>query len=421
MVSIIPFRGLRYNMDKVKLRDVVAPPYDIISAEEQDEYYKTHQWNVIRLILGKELLGDNSQSNKYTRAAAYLSSWLEQGVLVRDEEPSIYVYEEEYEHLNEKRVMRGFIALAGLEELGKGSVLPHEETLRAPVKDRLSLRRACRANFSSIFTVYSEPSGAVENALDKGRDQEPVADVTAEGVRHRLWRIKDPEIIEKVVAGMRDKRVLIADGHHRYETALTFWRETGEDRHGYVLMYFTNMDHSGITILPAHRLVRLEDYDLEGTLAGLRRYFGVQELPPGDKAFNNLLKRMKEPKAEHVFGLYSGGKYYFLTLFDEGVLDEIGDKGKSKEWRRLDVSIVHSLVLKHVLGIAADGEDVAYITDAEEAVEQVKKGHYQLLIFLNPTKLVDVRKIALKGEKMPGKATYFYPKLLTGLVMNKMD
>jgi uncharacterized protein (DUF1015 family) len=425
MVNIIPFRGLRYNSAKVQLSEVVAPPYDVISEEEQTEYHEKKECNVIRLILGRDRPGDDPQSNKYTRAAAYLDEWLEHGVLIRDGEPSIYVYEEEYRYRGKKRVMRGFIALAGLEELGEGSILPHEETLRGPVKDRLALIRACRANFSSIFTVYSDPSGAVEESLNPENPGELVADVVAEGVRHRLWRVSNPGAIKGVVEGMRDKQVLIADGHHRYETALNFWRETGEEKHGYVMMYFTNMDRSGITILPAHRVVRgLKNLSIDDLTAKLGRYFSIIDFPIADKgaARRQLLKRMLEMnRTKHVLGMYIEGKYFLLSLIDEKILDKIGDQRKSREWRRLDVSIVHSLVLKHILGIEADGDDVVYVTDAGEAVELVEKGLYQLAIFVNPTKLAEVKNIAMRGERMPGKATYFYPKLLTGLVMNKLD
>jgi uncharacterized protein (DUF1015 family) len=425
MVNIIPFRGLRYNPAKVELDKVVAPPYDVISEEEQSEYHEKKECNVIRLILGRERRGDDSQSNKYTRAAAYLDEWLEQGVLIRDGEPSIYVYEEGYRYRNEKRVMRGFIALAGLEELGKGNILPHEETLSGPVKDRLALIRACRANFSSIFTVYSDPSGAVEDALNLEGTGKLVADVAAEGVRHRLWRVSDPRAIEGVVEEMRDKQVMIADGHHRYETALNFWRTTGDEKHGYVMMYFANMNHSGITILPAHRVVRgLKNLSLEDLKKKLGRYFSITEFPAANERASRrrLLKQMRQlNRTKHVLGVYCDGKYFLLSMIDEKILDEIGDQGKSREWRRLDVSIVHSLVLKHILGIEADGDDVVYVTDAGEAVELVGKGLYQLVVFVNPTKLKEVKNIAMRGERMPGKATYFYPKLLTGLVMNKLD
>lgn len=380
---------------------------------------------MIRLILGRERPGDDLQNNKYTRAATYLNEWLEQGVLIRDGEPSIYVYEEEYRYRNQKRVMRGFIALAGLEELGTGSILPHEETLKGPIKDRLALIKTCRANFSSIFTVYSDPSGAVEESLNPKNAGELVADVLSEGVRHRLWRVSNPRVVNGVVERMGDKQVLIADGHHRYETALNFWRETGDERHRYVMMYFTNMDRSGITILPAHRVVRgLKNLSLDDLKAKLGRYFSITEFSAADEEASRrqLLKRMMEMnRTKHVLGMYIGGKYFLLSLVDEKILDKIGDQRKSREWRRLDVSIVHSLVLNHILGVEADGDDVVYITDAGEAVELVGKGLYQLVIFVNPTKLAEVKNIAMRGERMPGKATYFYPKLLTGLVMNKLD
>jgi len=425
MVNIIPFRGLRYNSTTIELSEVVAPPYDVISEDEQSKYHEKKEFNVIRLILGRERPEDTSQNNKYTRAAAYLDDWLEQGVLIRDGEPSIYAYEEEYRYRNEKRVMRGFIALAGLEELGNGSILPHEETLRGPVKDRLALIRTCKANFSSIFTVYSDPSGAVENALNVENTGKLVTDVVTDGVRHRLWRVSDPRAIEGVVDGMMDKQVMIADGHHRYETAMNFWRKTRDEKHGYVMMYFTNMDLAGITILPAHRVVRdLKNLSLEGLKAKLGRYFSIAEFTAanGSASRRQLLKQMRQlNRTKHVLGLYCEGRYFLLSLIDEKILDEIGNQGKSREWRRLDVSIVHSLVLTHILGVEADGDDVVYVTNAGEAVEMVGKGLYQLVVFVNHTKLNEVRNIAARGERMPGKATYFYPKLLTGLVMNKMD
>lgn len=419
MVEIIPFRGLRYNPEKVELKKVVAPPYDVISDDARNKYYK-NKHSVVRLILGKEFKRDSPKNNRYTRAAEYLRKWAEGGVLKTDSEPSIYAYEEKYAYNGKTKRMLGFIALAKLEPFSRGVILPHEETLPEPIEDRLKLIRACRANFSPIFAMYSDPRMAVEKLIKSDTKKKPVANIEAEGVRHRIWRISGKSVIEKVASEMKNKAVFIADGHHRYETALKFMNETG-GKNNYVMMYFTNADSGGATILPAHRLLKGDSS--ASKISGIERYFKVTavDFNYGSEAAQRkkLLRLMAQRSSRHAFGMYRGKRrYYLLVLKDEKILDGMVKARKSQSWKKLDVVIAHSLLIGRILKVKP--KDITYVVGAEKAVQLVKNGEYEVAIFLNPTKLQEVKKIALAGERMPGKATYFYPKLLTGLVMNKM-
>ncbi len=393
MAEIIPFRGIRYN--KLNLAKVVTPPYDVISNEERDRYYSAHKNNVIRLILGKEFPGDNSKNNRYTRAGEYLESWIKSGVLKQDTESSIYVYEQEYYYRGEKKRLRGFIALVRIEG---GVILPHEETLSKSVSDRLKLMRATNANLCPIYVLYSDPNKILEPALKV--KQKPAVDIKFDGIRHRVWKVSDAEIIKKIKENMKDKKLFIADGHHRYKTAIAFRnamrRKKSCGMHDYVMTFLANMDSGGITILAAHRLVRASNIQL------VKQYFDVEVLNK-----RSMLEKMRSNK--HTFGMYCGRKqYYLLTLKHEKILDEV----IKEKWKRLDVIILHTLLLKHA--------EVEYVIDAEKAIQLVDEGKYQIAFFLNPTKVEQVKEVALAKEKMPGKATYFYPKLLTGLVMNKL-
>jgi uncharacterized protein (DUF1015 family) len=407
MVDVMPFRGIRYGTGD--LAKVVAPPYDVISGEERDEYYSAHENNVVRLILGKEFPGDDQKNNRYTRAGEYLEIWIKSGVLKQDREPSIYIYEQEYCHREEKKILRGFIALVRIEE---GAILPHEETLSKPIADRLKFMRATNANLCPIYALYSDENKTLEPALEV--KQKPAVDVKFDGIRHKVWKVSDAAAIKKVKKEMKDKKLFIADGHHRYKTALAFRNESG--MHDYVMMFLTNMDSGGITILPAHRVVRISNTSkLENKI---RRYFNSAVLKFGRKNKNakikEMLEEMERQDSKHIFGMYSGGtEFRLLILKDEKILDRI-IKGKSREWKRLDVAILHVLLLNRE-------EKIEYVIDEKKAIQVIDEGRYNVAFFLNPTKVEQVKKIALANERMPGKATYFYPKLLTGLVLNKIN
>jgi len=399
---------------------VVAPPYDVITDEEREELYRRHDKNIVRLILGKGYSTDDESNNKYTRAAETFKTWLDEGVMVEDPEPSLYLYEEEYEIGGQRKRMRGFIALVRLVDFEEGTILPHEETLLGPKADRLKLRRTTRANFSQIFTFYSDPGGAVERLLEPSSGPEAeLAD--RDGVVHRLWRVADPDVIAGVAELMKDKKLFIADGHHRYETALALRDEMKEEGFDYVMMYITNMDSGGLSILPAHRIVTNIEYDRDAFFQGIGRHFQVEEMErDGDGGMEKMLERMEGAGSGHIFGLFLEGKYYTLTLRDPGVMDQ-RIRDRSKAWRRLDVTILHTLILEDVLGIEEDERHIRYEIDPWKAVKTAWRMGVQMVFFLNPTRVSQVRDVALAGEKMPGKATYFYPKLLSGLVMRKIE
>ncbi|MEE9474199.1 MAG: DUF1015 domain-containing protein, partial [Candidatus Hydrothermarchaeaceae archaeon] len=368
-----------------------------------------------RLILGEKYEGDTPENNSYTRARAYFNKWLEEGVLKKDERPSIYVLEQEYSVDNERKKMLGIISLVKLEEFEKGVILPHEETLAEAIDDRLNLMSTCSANFSQIFSMYSDPEGIVEKIIAKETRKSPVAEVDANGILNRLWKIDDSDIIASVKAGMKEKKLFIADGHHRYATALIMrdrMREkTGSNAYDYTMMYYTNMDSGGITILPAHRLLSNVNFDMS-KMQKIEEYFDVDSVEQ-----EQMLKKLKEMnRGHHVFGMCFDSKCYLLTLKDENVMDKIIDSEKSKEWKRLDVTIIHALLIDLIV----DHDNLSYIIDDKEAMRTAEeKGN--VVLFVNPTKLDEVKNIALNREKMPGKATYFYPKLLTGFVLNKID
>lgn len=423
MVKLIPFRGLRYNNEVINLENVVAPPYDVITKEQQLEYYNKAEFNVIRLILGKSHADDTSKNNKYTRAALHLEKWLTNSVLIQDAEPSIYVYEGEYQFQNETKIFKGFIALVLIDEVEGSSILPHEETLDEQIKDRLALINKCKSNFSSIYSIYQDSSYDIDSLIDHKNNGELISDVFAEQVHHRMWKISNPRIIDRVVKSMDDKQVVIADGHHRYKTAREFWIKSKDDTSKYVMMFFANIDYGGITILPAHRVIKdVKNINLKNILPRLKEHFNIIDVSNGSGKIDIMIEMKKFSKknsAKKILGLYYQKKFFVLALKNYKILDDIGNKDKSKKWRRLDVSTVHYLILKHILNINKIQNKVEYIIDCEDAISLVDKDNYKLAIFVKPTKLKDVIDIAKKGEKMPGKATYFYPKLLTGLVFNK--
>ena len=415
MVEILPFNGIRYSED-IDIGKVVAPPYDVVSDEAKEGYYNLHENNMIRLILGRRYEDDTPENNNYTRARTYFNKWLEEGVLKEDEQPSIYLLEQEYSVGNNRKKMLGIISLVKLEEFENGVILPHEETLTSAIDDRLNLMSACSANLSQIFTMYPDPEGIVEGITAEETGRPPVAEVNADGVLNRLWRIDDPHTIASVKAEMKEKKLFIADGHHRYATALIMrdrMRErTGSHEYDYTMMYYTNMDSEGITILPAHRLLSNVNFDMS-KMRKIEEYFDVHSVE--QKQMFEELKEMS--RTHHVFGMCFDGRCYLLKLKDENVMDGIIDSKKSKDWKRLDVTIIHALLIDLIV----DGPDnISYVIDEEEAMKKAEeKGN--LVLFVNPTRIDEVKKIALNQEKMPGKATYFYPKLPTGLVMNRVS
>ncbi|HKK01785.1 MAG TPA: DUF1015 domain-containing protein [Desulfuromonadales bacterium] len=441
MAKVVPFRGLRYNADAVKEpSNVMAPPYDVISPELQDALYQRDPHNIVRLILGKTFESDNDADNRYTRAAGDFRQWQDEGVLARDEDAAIYLYDQEYPVEEEEVVVRrGFIALTRLEDFSSGVVKPHEKTLSGPKTDRLSLTKACRANFSPIFSLYSDPCCVLESLTRREKERAPDLAVTDDdGVKHRLWQVTDAAIIDKAQELLDSKPLFIADGHHRYETALNYrnyMREkhpdfTGKELFNYVLMYFANMEDRGMLIFPTHRTLHgLVDLNLAQLLEKLNQFFVIESQsfdavdPDARQHVKETLKELGEER--HVIAMFGGDdQIHYLKLRNEEVMDAFFDEKAPKALRTLDVSILHYLILEHLLGISAEAQEkqthLKYVKNFHGPFAQVINGESQLAFLLNPTRMSEVRDVANAGEKMPQKSTYFYPKLLTGLVINKI-
>ncbi len=414
MAEVIPFRGILYNVSKVSGEDVVAPPYDIITPEYREQLYNKSPYNIVRTDSGKELEGDNESENKYTRAAYHLNSWLDDGILVRVQNPGFYVYEVDYTIEGQQKKLRGFFGVVRLEELGKGNIYPHECTHSRPKVDRLNLMRACNANVSPIFSLYNNPERKASEVLEGlTRLRQPYMEARDhDGAVHRLWIIEDKEDIETLRNDLKGRAIFIADGHHRYETALEFQREmqeknpsyTGDEPFNYVLMFLANISDGGLTILPTHRLIKSIP---ENPMDSLSRYFEVEAVPTG-KDIAGIISG-----AEHAFGFCQQGNGHQYILRYRG--DDLSDVHPAL--RELDVTILHELIFRKILGVT----DIAYEMDVRETINKVKDGHYGAAFFLNPTKVEDVERVALASMRMPPKSTYFYPKLLTGFVINSFN
>jgi len=430
MALIYPFRGYRYNKEVVgDLNLVVSQPYDKISADLQQDYHRRSPHNVARIT--KSLEKNENADTDYPEAGETLKHWLDAGILVQDPLPAIHAYYQEYEIEGESKLQRGFIALLDLKRCG-GGILPHERTLAEPKSDRLRLIRSLECNEDFIYTLYTDDRLAVNNILeDKTSGSSPDIEVKDDfGVTHRIWAITDPKAIRKIQDSMVSEELFIADGHHRFETALNFMKEC--EAHGWkpaaaesfdkrMITCFNSADQ-GTTILPSHRLVRdLRQFDPAHFLEAAEQFFVVEAA--GSCA--ELWDKMKRGREAHVFGFYSGdaGNCYLLRLTEEGGVDPLM-LAHAEVYRHLDVSILHTLILDRLLGIdekkLVAQSHIDYARDREACIRLVDEGKYQAAFFLNPTTVEQVQRVALLGERMPQKSTDFYPKLLTGLVFMKM-
>jgi len=433
MARIFPFRGLRYNPSKVKLAEVVTQPYDKISPEMQDRYYESSPYNLVRIILGKPETGDNERESVYTRAAASVQQWRTNGVLAADDEPSLYLYTQTFRVPGDKSgavlERRGFIALGQLEDYDQKVVFRHEQTLTKPKADRLNLLRATQSHFGQIFMLYSDPAAEVDAALRQSGP--PAAEVRDEyDVLHRMWQVSDPHVIQAVQAKMADKKLIIADGHHRYETALNYRDEMrkhaavrSSEPSERVMMTFVNMDAPGLVILPTHRVVfGLEDFSIFGMVAKLQVNFEVEDIGPLTQVETGLeqLHLAGRDRTALLAVTAHGG----FLLRSRPHIKWKGATSLSERQRALDVVQLHKLVMEGVLGLSEedirDQKHLRYQRDAREAVNQVGDGANAAFL-MNPVRMEQVRDIAFGGEVLPQKSTDFYPKLLSGLVAYSLE
>ena len=431
MALLYPFRGYRYDPRVVGPLDrVVTQPYDKISPDLQRDCYERSPYNVVRVTLSAEKKED--PETDYPQAGAALARWIEEGALVEDPEPAIYPYYQEYEVEGERRLRKGFLALLGLKTAGSG-ILPHERTMAAPKLDRLRLMRRLECNEDPIFMLYTEEKLAVNRLLDAHAESSPpsIEVVDDYGATHRVWAIRDRAAARRIQDAMTPEELFIADGHHRYETALDFmkecesrgWKPAALESFDKRLVACFNSADAGITILPTHRVVRdLARFDSAEFLRGAAQYFEVERV----ESAGDLVEKMKKTRGNaHVFGFYPGDRREFslLVLRDEAKVDPLM-LAHPEVYRHLDVAILHTLVLDRLLGIdeakLVAESHVDYVREREAAIRRVEEGSAQAVFFLNPTTVESVQRVALVGERMPQKSTDFYPKLLTGLVFMKM-
>ncbi len=425
MAQIKSFKGLRYSTNAGDLNELVCPPYDIISDSQRENFIETNEHNIIRLELPK---GENA----YAKAGETLRKWLSEGFLAKDDKEGIYVYEMEFSAGKKTGMkVKGFISLVKLEEFSKGIVLPHEETLSKAKQDRFNLMSETNCNFSQIYSLYMDEDNSAYSLIDMASQKNPDAEITdGDGVIHRMWCVYDEEIISALSAKFSDKKIYIADGHHRYETALNYHKHLVEqgkakegDLSGYVCMMLVNMENDGLVVFPTHRIVRdLESFDAQSLIEKCGEYF---EISTADAtSIEEELASLYE-KGEKAFGLVcEDNKSHILILKNKNIMKEILDD-KSDAYCGLDVSILHSLVLERIFGIdkenMANQKNLTYTKIFAEAIDAVNSKVANCAFILNPTRVTEIRDVALANEKMPQKSTYFYPKLITGMVMNKFD
>ncbi len=446
MALIAPFRGLRYNSDTVSnLEDVFTPPYDVIDAAGEAAFRAKHPYNMIRLDLGKKTSGAEEDAGRYGASRDLLAQWEREQVLIRDSKPTIYLYHVEYSHPSGQRLVRkGLVALVGLAEFSEGIVKPHEKTFRGVVTDRLRLLETCQTQFSQIFSLYPDPEGAVMRCLESACAGPPLyRAVDGDNGYHSLWAVDDPAALAEVRRRFTDKTLYIADGHHRYTTALQL-REKAKVAHGalpvdspfnFTMMYLCPMEDPGLSVLPTHRLARLPGgAPLDDIFARLAPAFTIAEIKGGSREalVSETMGRMADnAQGRVVFGLYRPKEdSAFLLTLKEGAMEATFGDRQPPVLRQLDVVVLSDLLLEHCLGLThdrcADENLVDYFSDLDEALDQAVKeavssaGREPLLFLMNPTAVSQVQQVADAGLVMPHKSTYFYPKILTGLVMHKI-
>lgn len=433
MARIASFRGLLYNPNKVRdLAKVIAPPYDVISPAERARLYRKSPYNIVHLDL-------NDEADAYQTVARLFHEWQETKILVRDETPAIYFLSHRFPCNGETEIERlGFIALTRLEDFSTGTIRPHEHTLAGPKEDRFRLMLACRANLSPIFALYSQPTRLINRMLwERVQDVPPVLEVREDhGSLCRLWRITDSELIGLVRQEMESRTLLIADGHHRYEAALNYrdhlrrereaW--TGQEAFNYVMAYFANMKDEGLVILPTHRLLRaFKPIPFQELEEALQRYFYLEPYPKTPDGRQWFLRALKSGgKRRRLIGasFRRDPRYLILRLKNKRIMQRLA-RDLSAPLRELDVTTLHLLILEHILGLSAEEQlkegELSYSQDEESVLQAVEKEEHQAAFILNPPDPEVILTIALGGERMPQKSTYFFPKLITGLVINKID
>jgi uncharacterized protein (DUF1015 family) len=429
MAEVQPFQAWRYDVGQVgDLSDVVAPPYDVIDAAFQDDLYKKHPCNAVRLILNRDEPDDAGVEARYARARKFLKQWQQEGVLIQEHENALYVYHQEFEWEGTKYCRRGFLGRLRLEELGEGNVFPHEQTMPGPKKDRLALLNACQTNLSPIFGLYPDAENEVMAPLDQAiLTLTPLVATDHLGVVHKMWPVTDEAVICQVQATLTDKPIFIADGHHRYETACNYRREreaagelTDSSPANYVLMTFVGMEDPGLAILPTHRLISgLPELSSDDVRSALGDHFSIEEVASADAAWEAL----EMDGAQELFGVGTpaDGKWLLARATDVSPMADLASD-QSDTWRGLGVALLHRFMVDHLLVGANPGSEpkFKFVHLMNEVTGAMREKSCQLAVLVNPAGMDHVQSISAELERMPPKSTFFYPKLLSGLVFNPL-
>lgn len=426
MPKIRSFRGIRYNPERIGLDSVICPPYDVITNQQIEELYARSPYNAVRLVLGKQHPKDDKDNNRYTRARDYFHQWLSEGVLIEDEKPAIYYHEHTFTLGDKTYTRKGFIASVRLDDDDKKVIRPHEHTVKSPKLDRLRLMNEVRMNFSSVLGLYADSKKIIETQV-KPRLGDPHVEFTFRDETHRLWVIDETALVDKVSRLMQNKKIVLADGQHRYETAKIYrdrmraatGKSDGNQNFDYIQMYLVNVDE-GVKILPMHRVI------LDSMGVGLvdleYRIKEIYNMIPYDnrKGFISALNKA----GKGAVGLFVKGipRFYLLQLAHEEDLERMMPQHIPHQLRKNDVTILHDCVIEPVLGINANIENrrISYTSKAEEALDMVSKGQADIAFLLNPPSIEEVFEIAEAGLRMPHNSTYFYPKVPTGLVFHSI-
>lgn len=428
VAEVLPFKGLLYNCEKVDVKDVIAPPYDVITPDERERFYRKSPYNVVRLILGRSFLNDNEKNNWYIRAKRLLEEWMKNEILIRDREPSFYLYKQLFEKGGKVFERLALLARVRLSDLSEGKILPHERTLSAPKLDRLRLLKACRVNFSPIFGIVIDGKGEFYSLLRVAELHSPIFSFADDdGILHNLWKLRDAAVEVEVSRKMRDKAILIADGHHRYETALEFKKEMessnplhrGNEPYNFAMMALVSIKDPGLLILPTHRVVwKPMDINYEIFWNKINHHFQVVK---GFSDVDTFLRRL-DASPGSTFGIFTREGELALLLLKPRIDIEKELPNLSPALRTLGLSVLHHLIIDGVLGLHHEEikEKLGYFKDALLAIEAVNRGEAEIAFLVKAPTIGEVREISESGETMPQKSTYFYPKLITGLVMNPL-
>ena len=432
MVEVKPFKGITYNINKFnRIDNLMSPPYDIISKKMQNKLYKESEFNFVRLIFGRKKKEDNDINNFYIRSKILLEKWISKNIFSESKKKSIYPYKIYYTLNNQKKILNGFFILLKIDKK-YDKIRAHEKTLSKPKEDRLNLLRQCKANLEPIQLLYIDEKDKINKLINENINK-PIIDVNAyDSFNHKLWRLDDKKIISTIEEYFQDKILFIADGHHRYQTAINYanemenkYKNNDNSPFNYRMVILVNMFDEGLSILPTHRLIKKEDIDLKTIFSKLEKYFNISEKNVKNLDISLIEKKIINDiseKNEKIFALYLKNRYFVLKLKDIDSMDMPGDM-HSKIWKSLDVSILQKIILERILNINQNNIEnhVFYTRNFKEAINFVNKGDYNFSFIMNPTKINELKSIAEAGEHMPQKSTYFLPKMLSGLVIYKMN